>query len=165
MGSPLSKPTPHSQKQMCDAYLAKIKESPVYDKFGEFKFHTTIEGEIVETWIGGKLETTNTVKAGDICLIGPLGEKYLLSEEKFKARYEIIDPYSEREPGTVKAVGKINAIKITDENFEESFIANWGEEMFPQVGGWYACPVEGEEVYFINEKAFEETYKLSHNDD
>lgn len=163
MGSPLSKPLPKSQVQMCETYLAQIKESPIYDKFGEFQFYFTTEGEIVETWIGGKLETTNTAKAGDVCLFGPLGEKYLIGESKFKSRYEVLcEPgKQERATGLAKATGKINAIKVTEGNFEESFIAAWDEEMFPQVGGWYACPVEGEEVYFINEKAFEETYKLA----
>jgi hypothetical protein len=161
MGSPLSKPTPKSQAQMCDAYLAKIKESPVYDKFGQFRFRPSIEGETIDSIINGEIETTNTAKARDVVLLGTLNEMYLIGESKFKSRYEVLTDYSEREFGIAKATGKINAIKVTEENFEESFVASWDEEMFPQVGGWYACPVEGEEVYFINEKAFEETYKLA----
>lgn len=162
MGSPLSKPLPKSQVQMCETYLAQIKESPVYDKFGEFRFYYATEGEIVETFTNA-VETTNTAKLGDVVLIGSLGEKYIIGKSTFESRYEVLcEPgKQERATGLAKATGKINAIRVDEGNFEESFMPTWDEVMHSQLGGWYACPVGKSEVYFINEKAFEETYKLA----
>jgi len=165
MGSILSaatiKPAPVTQAQMCSNLLPIIQNSPVYQKVGSFRYYPASEGEVIETWTNGTLETTNTAKAGDMVLVGPLGEKHLIGAQMFADRYEITEPYTEREMGYALAKGKIKAIKVTDENFETSFIATWDEEMFPTIGGWYACPEGKTEIYFIHEEAFEKTYRLA----
>lgn len=143
-----------TQEEICSILFPSIKSSPVYQKFGNVKFRIPEDGEVVETWVDGNLETTNTA-SNSVAIIGPKGEEYLIGKEKFDARYEIVGD------GVAKASGKINAIKVTNDNFIQSFTASWGETMYVTVGGWYACTLDDASVYFIDEGVFDQTYKLS----
>lgn len=94
-------------------------------------------------------------------MIGPKNEEYLVDVSKFENRYAIIEvaDWNGKFFGTVKPKGKINAIQVTSDNFVPSFVAAWGEQMNVTLGGFYACPVDGSEVYFIDEEVFYATYK------
>ncbi len=69
MGSPLIEPK--TQSQMLVEFLPIIRESPVYQKFGEVTFYYPEPGMVIETIIDGNLETTNTSKKGDMGIVGP----------------------------------------------------------------------------------------------
>jgi len=150
-----------TQQEICNSLLPTIQSSPIYEKFGVFEYR--IPGERIVTTIDGKLETTQFAKCHDkIVMTGPAGESYLIGIHYFNDRYQIIDPAGDQGQsfGKALALGSINAIRVTTENFVDSFIAKWREEMFPTIGGFYACPVGGNEVYFIDEAVFSKTYKL-----
>lgn len=142
-----------SQLDICKKLLPVINQSPVYEKSGTYKFRIPEDGERLETIVNGKLETVNTAK-DSVAITGPLGEEYFIPKLDFDKKYEIIDQT------TAKAKGKIKAVKVTINNFVPAFVARWGEEMRVTIGGWYACPVDGDEIYFIDQHVFDQTYKM-----
>lgn len=150
-----------TQQEICNSLLPTIQSSPIYEKFGLFEYRYPFER--IVTIIDGEIETTQMCICADkVVMKGPKGELYCIPVEKFRARYEFIDgaptPWGE-EFGIVKAKGKINAIQVTSDNFVASFVAAWGEQMNVTLGGFYACPVDGNEVYFIDEEVLYATYK------
>lgn len=154
-----------TQQEICEQLLSTIQESPIYEKFGVFGYRFPFER--IETVIDGKLETTQMCICTDkVVMKGPKGELYCIDNSAFEKKYEFADkqqvwtPDMGTEFGLVKAKGKINAIRVTSDNFVPSFVAAWGEQMNVTLGGYYACPVDGNEVYFIDEEVFNQTYKF-----
>ena len=152
-----------TQQEICEQLLTAIQQSPIYEKFGVVEYRFPFE--LIETVIDGKLETTQMLICTDkVILKGPKGELYAIDANKFATRYEgltnWLPEFGKEKFGTVKPKGKINAIRVTTDNFVASFIAAWGEQMNATIGGFYACPIGGNEVYFIDEEVFYQTYKL-----
>lgn len=153
-----------TQQEICTQLLPAIQKSPVYEKFGVFGYRFPFE--LIETVIDGKLETTQMcICTNKVVMKGPKGELYCIDATAFEKKYEFTDerkvwtPDMGTEFGLVKAKGKINAIRVTEANFIPSFIAAWDEQMNVTLGGYYACPVDGNEVYFIDGEVFYATYK------
>ncbi len=115
-----------------------------------FKYIIATEVTSVDTVINGKKETSNKANIGDYILTGTKGEKYILTPDKFKSRYEIIDNITAK----TKPV-KIKAKQYSGEAM--SFMASWGEEMILTNGDFLVN--NNDEYYRIEKSAFGNTYK------
>lgn len=150
-----------TQQEICQKLLPSIQKSPIYTKSGVFKYR--IPGERISTIVDGNLETSNFAPCTTkVVMVGPKNEEYLVDTDKFSSKYTVITvaPEDGSGYGTASANGKIHAIQVVSENFIPSFIAAWGEQMNVTLGGFYACPVGGNEVYFIDEEVFYATYSV-----
>ncbi len=139
--------------------LAALATAQVFRKQGQVKARPATEGEQIETILGsGVKETTNSAKLGDWIMTNPSSEQYIISEQKFFARYEATET-----EGVYRAKGFCRAIKNP---FGEpiEIMASWGS---PQTGDENCmiadtCDENGEnmggEPYLIDGKAFAETY-------
>lgn len=160
-----------TQEEIIAVLKDLIIKAPVYKKFKEVYARRSVEGEKVETYIGGIKETQNVAKSGDYVVknMTDSEEEYILPSDKFQGRYE----YKSRFDDTwdiYMATGKCRALLFDNEikeligkEKEFKFIAAWGEEMICQEGDWLACPsAEGEvkEIYRIAGKEFQDTYKI-----
>lgn len=151
---------PASQKEMIAIMLDA--EPELYKKSGTFRARLGKPGERIVTEIDGETETEKTVKDGEVVIKGPKGEMYVVSETKFRQRYEV-----DKEPTTdfqkYKAIGLIRAYEYVGPEFK--FVASWDEEMICKPSDYLASPVkdaedtEYPEVYRIERSVFDETYK------
>lgn len=149
-----------SQKDMIS--IMKDADVTLYKKSGTFKARKGKVGETIVTTIDGEDETKKTVTANEIVVEGPKGEMYVISEKKFRERYEVdIEPTSSYQK--YKATGMIKAYEYKGSTI--NFIASWDEEMLCKEGDYLAYPVkdaddsEISEVYRIERSVFDETYK------
>jgi len=133
----------------------------LYQKSGTFDARKGKAGEKITTVIDGEEETQNTVKDGEIVVKGPKGEFYIISEKKFRDRYEVTSEPADKFQ-KYKAIGMIRAYEYTGPSFK--FMASWGEEMLCNSTDFLACPVKNAsdrkvvEVYRIERSVFDETY-------
>ena len=141
--------------------LSALATDPVFKKQGRVQGRPAVEDEEVVTKLAnGAEETKNTAKAGAWVMTNPSGEQYIISEQKFLARYEAVDG----EPGVYQAKGHCRAVRNP---FGESIeiMASWGQPQTGDENCLFAdtCDAEGNnmggEPYLIDSKAFEETYK------
>lgn len=155
-----------TQKEMIaqmDALLKGDDVPKLYKKSGTFDARKGKTGEHIVTTIDGEDETQKTVKDGEVVIKGPKGEFYVVSEKKFKERYEVDKDLSDSFQ-KYKAKGLIRAYEYTGPTVK--FIASWDEEMLCKEGDFLACPVadkdedSAKEVYRIERSVFDETYKL-----
>lgn len=142
--------------------IAALNQSPVYifKKQGLVKARPAMAKEIVVTRLkNGVKETTNIACNNDWIVTNPLGEQYIISEEKFFNRYS-----KTSQAGIYKANGYCRAIKnIFGRPIK--IIAAWGT---PQIGDKNCliadtCGADGRpdnEPYLIEAKAFAKTYKI-----
>lgn len=150
---------PASQEDMIE--IMKEAQPELYKKSGSFDARLGKAGEHIVTTIDGEDETKKTVKDGEIVIKGPKGEMYVVSEEKFRQRYEV-DKEPTDEYQKYKAVGLIRAYEYAGDEFK--FIASWDEEMICKPGDFLASPVKDAEdtaypeVYRIERSVFDETY-------
>lgn len=154
-----------SQEDMIDLFK-KEKEKDFYSKKGTFKARKGKPGEYIETIIDGELETKKTVKENEIVIEGPKGEQYVVSEKKFRERYEVDEePTDKFQP--YKSKGFIRAFEWKGDTVK--FIASWEEEMICKNGDFLAAPVKSKEdnnvteVYRVERSVFDETYKEQDN--
>jgi hypothetical protein len=143
-----------------DAIMAALATAPIFQKQGLVQAHPAAVGESIETVLAsGASETTNTANEGDWIVTNPSGEKYIISEQKFKSRYEPTEVAD-----TYKAKGSCRAIPNPFGKPIE-IMASWGE---PQLGDEHCmiadtCDADGSnpggEPYLIEGAAFAETYK------
>lgn len=150
---------PASQEDMIS--IMREAQPELYKKSGTFDARLGKPGEHIVTTIDGEDETKKTVKDGEIVIKGPKGEMYVVSEAKFRQRYEVDkEPTEDYQP--YKAIGLIRAYEYAGEDFK--FIASWDEEMICKPGDYLASPVkdaddsEYPEVYRIERSVFDETY-------
>lgn len=142
--------------------LLKREDTKLYKKSGTFKARKGKPGEHIVTVIDGEEETKKTVKDGEIVIKGPKGELYVVSESKFRTRYDVNrDPTDEWQ--SYKALGLIRAFEYEGVTFH--FTASWDEDMLCKEGDFLAAPVkdaddkEYPEVYRIERSVFDDTYK------
>lgn len=134
----------------------------LFQKSGTFQARKGVIGEKITTVIDGEEETKKTVKSSEVVVKGPKGELYVISDKKFKDRYEV-DKELKDDFQNYKALGLIRAYEYKGEPFK--FIASWDEEMLCKDGDFLASPVSGEadkdvtEVYRIERSIFDQTYK------
>ncbi len=148
-----------NQKEMIE--IMKEAEPELYKKSGRFEARLGKSGEHIITTIDGEDETKKTVKDGEIVVKGPKGELYVISDKKFRERYEVdkepTDKYQK-----YKATGLIRAYEYAGEDFK--FTASWDEEMICKPGDYLASPVKDAkdtnypEVYRIERSVFDDTY-------
>lgn len=156
-----------------------------YKKNQEVEYRYGVIGETINTIIDGELETTFTIPDDGIKYIviknikSEFQEEYVVKEEKFKVRYDIIEEPNDTY-GRAMAKGEIVGIianhsiiyhifggvynKEKDRR-EAKFVASWGEEMLLVEGDIIALPYPAmNEVYRIERKAFESTYEPCYRD-
>jgi hypothetical protein len=100
----------------------------------------------------GENETTNTARNGDIIVCGPMNEKYVIKQEKFKKNY------SGEIGGSVTPEQSTRmAAQYTGEE-EIFFTAPWGEKMRLKPGD-YVIKLDEKDAYRVAKKEFESTYE------
>jgi len=118
-------------------------------KLLKLKYRIAQKGEKVDTIINGEKETNNTANEGDFIIIGVKGENYILSPNKVKEKYNIVDD----ETITTKPV-KIKAKEYKGKDIQ--FKASWGENMILKSGDYLVR--NNDEYYRIEKNAFAELY-------
>jgi len=160
-----------TQKEAMEYFLPMIeKNGSVYRKIGKVYARPAVKGEKIDTYTSDGKETTNTAKEGDIVVKNQTGsrEKYILSKDKFEARYKLIGEASEKGWKVYEPTGKILAINFDSESLnkpnEMDFEASWGEKMKLKDGDMVATPLpKKDEIYRIASKEFSETYDIGDN--
>ncbi|MFK8103421.1 MAG: hypothetical protein AB8G15_12890 [Saprospiraceae bacterium] len=159
---------------MDDQESFKQKIIPILEAKGQFFKKVTRVfakkaqgGELIETITNDGLETRNTAKSGDFIIKNQTeaAEQYILSPDKFLARYQL---YDKKKDGfhEYDAIGKIIAIEV-DQNLltqlnyppEFHFIAPWGGKMIVKKNDFLASPLDLKSVYRIARKEFFQTYQ------
>lgn len=148
-------------------YTQKFLHSPIYKKFAEITAIQVTENTKVDTIVNGKNETTNNAEPGDYIVRNPDGEEYVVKKEKFDSKYEftgqtIMINKIEKKVYTPK--GKIRAFK-NDTNEEVELTAPWGEQMYGDESCYFVAVCDdsgdiGEDRYLIENRAFNNTYKM-----
>lgn len=150
------------KKTLTAALTATSDDTTLYQKSGSYGARRGVVGEHVVTEINGVVETTNTVGPDEVVLRGPAGELYVVSEAKFRDRYEAEGLDIPENFLPFKAKGMIRAVEYIGDSFE--FMASWGEKMICDSGDYLACPVKSKadfivtEVYRIERSVFAQTY-------
>jgi len=151
-----------TQKDMVALMLEQKKSGKVlhYKKLGIVEARLASRGEEVETIVGGKVETTNTAKAGDYIVRNPGGELYIIGGKKFKDRYAIVKGRASfTKFATYKALGEAWGYVYTGKALK--FKAPWGEPMLLEPGDMVVSANKAltSDIYRIEKKAFAKTYK------
>jgi PGDYG protein len=142
------------------AILAALAVAPIYKKQGRVHARPAVAGEHITTTLAtGVKETDNTASEGDYIVTNPSGEQYIISGQKFAARYE-----AGAEAGVYAAKGFCRAI-VNPFGEQITILASWGS---PQVGDADCliadvCAADGTgegEPYLIDAASFAATYKL-----
>jgi PGDYG protein len=142
------------------ALLFSISLAPVFKKQGSVKARKAHAGEKVTTQLAdGKKETVNTAQDGDWIVTNPSGERYVIHDRVFKARYSATaDACVFTAKGSCRALVNPYGVPI-------EILASWGT---PQTGGADCmiadvCDDDGSnlagEPYLIDAQAFVETYR------
>lgn len=106
--------------------MGALAGANVFKKQGQVLAHRAKAGEqITTTLASGSKETVNTANEGDWIVTNPSGEQYIISQEKFKSRYEATG-----EDGVYGAKGHCRAI-VNPFGEPIEIMASWGE---PQTG-------------------------------
>lgn len=144
-----------SQDQMSSVW--ETLKPKKFKKFGTVLAKVATKQTKVVTKLDGKVETTNVAQVGDVIITNPLGEMYVLKQDKFLQRYtgnKLSESNQEFD-----AKGFCFASIYTGEDLE--FLASWGEKMILNSGD-YLCSTTKEakgDLYRIEKNAFKETYK------
>lgn len=151
------------------------RDGRVYRKFKPVFARAASDGERIETYLDGKLETHRVARVGDIIIKNTTlaGEEYVIDGAKFAQRYERTDAEVAAELlargyAAYRPTGKICGLFVTEELLavlglpsEFHFIASWGEKMLCCLGDVLAYPIGSvPEIYRIARKEFFETYEL-----
>ena len=138
------------------------------------------ESSTVETVTASGAETKNTVRKGDIIVINPGGERYVLTADAFRVRY-FSEAGSEPKPtdrdqdvallkeqgfSFYEAQGKVYRHIVTKEDISTSFPSNkmttvWGEMQIDEGDSLCAPFPDASEVYRVAADVFEDTYVLA----
>ena len=157
-----SRPWTKTQKEMLDEWGPTITANGhVYKKKTKVFARPSIVGEVIQTITSDGLETTNTGSANKMLIENQTiaKEQYLIDNNKFYSRYELIGPVEGREGWSeFKAIGKCMAIVWDQEDGE--FIASWVERMVIKKGDMLCMPVgDNPDIYRIAKQEFFETYE------
>jgi len=134
------------------------KKLDSFQKYVNVHAEQGVVGEKVTTIMkDGLTETTNVVKQDakngkpDWIVTNPNGERYVVPDSKFTARYDVEKAQDGVYPPKFEP---INAIEI-DRNIE--FTAHWGEKMKIKKGGFLVVN-SPDDIYEIQKQEFYETY-------
>jgi hypothetical protein len=138
----------------------KLISSSLYEKTVLVHAYRVEHTHEIVTAFGAFVETVNIAHVGDWVVINPDGEKYVLPEEQFFARYiatEIKDVY--------KSTGFIRAIQ-NPFGFPIEILAPWGKPQFGDEKCWLAVSLKNNQIvsedrYLIEAKAFVKTYMVA----
>lgn len=158
-----------TQEQIKELMLPILKnEGKQYEKFLPVIAKVATKIETIQTITSDGLETQNTAQPGDIIVQNQTqaGEKYIMQNEKFHARYELLETL-EGDFARYKPTGKAIGIEITprfakQHNLELpfEFMASWGAPMILKENDFLVSPLDFRSVYRIARKEFFETYRL-----
>lgn len=146
--------------------MKALEGAPIYRKQGIVEARPAVPGEVVQTLIRGKEETTKTAAENEMLVKNPNGEKYLISLQEFEKRYtrtQLIGEHADQGFSVYEAKGLIRAI---DNPFGEEI------EIEPEWGGVQVAGADckiadilyenGElkgEPYLIDGESFASTYR------
>lgn len=141
-------------------FTDQFAKAPIYTKFATVEAEFVFKPQKVSTIVGdGFLETEDIAPIGSYIVTNPDGERYILSDEKFRSRYILL------EGKTYQAIGSIRAFQnTTNENVE--ILAPWNAPQFGQSDCWFAMSLDSDgdmvlkDRYIIEGTAFGNTYKL-----
>ncbi len=145
-----------------------LTKGKIYQKTGQVQATKAKGDEIIQSITSAGLETTNSAKKGDYIVTNlktKAKESYIISPEKFAARYKKIKTIS-RGIGLYSPKGKVRAITVnksllTSMKWKDQFyiLAPWGENQYVEKGDYLVCPMNNEEVYRIGRKEFRSSYQ------
>ena len=151
--------TVFTQEQAKAEFLPCIlAANKVYNKKTQVLAKVALGGEHIVTITGDGKETQNTAKPGDYIVqnMTTAKEQYIISAEKMLKRYQkLADVVTEPGWELWKAVGQVRGVEYTGPLVE--IMATWGETMPLKPGDMVVTP-DGNEIYRIARKEFEETY-------
>jgi hypothetical protein len=161
---------PVGQEDLKSALLDHIlTEGKLFKKTESVRARLACDGEVVVTITADGEEGHNNAKAGDWVVQNQTAakEKYIVTNEKFRSRYEIhaepTEQWQEYQP-----LGEAHAIEITHDvttqlNVGSNFfiVASWNETQFASEGDYFVSPSpDFDEIYRIGKPEFEKTYAL-----
>lgn len=122
----------------------RFAEAPIYAKYGTVEARIAdTEEEIATVLEDGTLETVNTAQAGDYIVTNPGGEKYVLTPQKFAARYEQTGT-----DGVFKAKGMVRAFQ-NDTGEPVTIVPSWGGTQEGDADCMFATVYDAENPGFI----------------
>lgn len=149
-----------------------LTKGKIYQKTGKVQAYKAKGGEVVASVTNSGLETTKAATKGDYIVTNlhtKAKESYIISPEKFAARYKKIKTIS-RGIGLYSPKGKVRAITVnksllTAMKWKDQFyiLAPWGENQYVEKGDYLVCPMKGDEVYRIGRREFRSTYSKVNN--
>lgn len=159
----------YTQKEMKEMLIPVLKsEGKLYKKEKDVMARKAKPGERIDTVTNDGKETSNTAKTDNFIIKNQTeaGEMYIISESKFKERYEW-KATGENDFDIYKAKGKVLGIEMTSSFLEKMgfdqefyFIAPWNEEMVVKKEDFLVTTPNYSEIYRIARKEFFETYQL-----
>lgn len=135
----------------------RFKTAALYRKSAVVTARRTTKVEKLDTVLSnGLVETSREVPAGEWIVTNPGGEEYAISDEKFRARYEL------RGDGQYQAKGVIHAFK-NPTGGDVEVMAPWGEMQYGDANCWFAAGTDDDlaptkDCYIIGGDEFKETY-------
>jgi len=153
-----------TQQEMYKIFMPYIKEEgEKYEKYSKVIARPANDNEKVDTVTSDVKETTNTSKSGDYIVTNLTGakEKYIISAEKLNSRYKKIKDNPDGS-ALYQSIGHVFAVQYNPKRHDLPikllFEAPWKENMFLKEGDMI-CTTDYKEVYRIDQKEFQETYK------
>jgi hypothetical protein len=160
----------YTQAEAVEAFLPLILSTgKTYSKKTTVWARKAVVGERVITVTTSGKETENVAKEGDYLIENDTvpKEHYLISGEKFKIRYSLLDFIDPRKTLSLtgetftwnqyKAIGSVIGLPYTGDPLK--FIAAWNEPMVLFDGDMICTPLPGkDEVYRIGRPEFIQTY-------
>jgi len=117
--------------------------------------HARTGEEITVITLDGTFETPEIAKEGQIVVMNPGGEKYLVDEEKFTKQY-----IETSTPGVFVSRGEQPARQVMILDEDVKFLAPWGAEMNIKRGGALVYNGPGD-IYGIQPDEFNSTYSFT----
>ena len=161
-----------SQEEVLASWDSVIRaDGLVYKKSTSMLAMEALDNGVLETIVGGSIETRSEYEAGDMIMCGPEGERYTMKASEFAVRYDrscptpAVDPVLADEGFQLyQSTNRIWALEITASQVatyfpEGQFIAAWGSPITVEAGDFLAMPhPNGGEVYRIKSNAFSTSY-------
>lgn len=144
---------------------ARLRCINQYKKTGTAWLRPAEPGEIIETRVGGQLETLSQARSDSFVVRANTKdqEQYIISGARARERYNLsnLDSSSPGNQAFVEceAIGTVWAYQYSGDTF--TFQAPWGEQMIVNDGDFLCSPSldSFDDVYRIEQNAFYETYR------
>lgn len=168
------------QEFMLQRFGSLVSVAPLYRKSRITLARPATPGEVVETVVDGKVETTNTAGEGDMVVRNATkdAELQVINKDKFQTRYEtpgfeipncpnfaaVREELAKQGFIAYMPKGIVRALRVEEEHMSQlphgAFLASWGSEMIVEPGDFLVMPhPEGDSVYRIAREAMAETYR------